>query len=79
MKKIHTAAEIGGFILDEDARMREYRELEQTLIQDDAAWIPLFSRQHYYVVGDRVEEFRVSWYGGFKACFRDMKLKQTAG
>ena len=75
MKRVRDARSI----LDEDARMQEYRELEQTLIQDDAAWIPLFSRQHYYVVGDRVEEFRVSWYGGFKACFRDMKLKQTAG
>ena len=75
MKQVRDARSI----MDEDARMQEYRKLEQTLIQDDAAWIPLFSRQHYYVVGDRVEDFRVSWYGGFKACFRDMKLKQTAG
>ena len=75
MKRVRDARSI----MDEDARMQEYRKLEQTLIQDDAAWIPLFSRQHYYVVGDRVEEFRVSWYGGVKPCFRDMKLKQTAG
>ncbi len=73
MKRVRDARSI----MDEDARMQEYRELEQTIVQDDAAWIPLYSRQRYYVIGDRVEKFRMSWYGGFKACFRDMEMKQT--
>ena len=64
-------------ITDDGARMREYQELERILIQDEAAWIPLYSRQHFYVLSDRVENFCVSWYGGIKACFRDMKLKQS--
>ena len=63
-------------ILDETARMREYQELEKIIVQDDAAWIPLFSRQHFYVVGDRIEKFCVSWNGWYTTSFRDMEMKK---
>jgi len=50
-------------IVDDAARIAEYRELEKAIIQQDAAWIPLYSRQHYFAVSDRVDGFRVSWNG----------------
>ena len=50
-------------IVDNAARVAEYRELERAIIQQDAAWIPLYSRQHYFAVSDRVDGFRVSWNG----------------
>lgn len=50
-------------ILDEEERIREYRALERKIVQEDAAWIPLFSGTHYYVVSERVEGFTVPWNG----------------
>ncbi|MBO4913978.1 MAG: ABC transporter substrate-binding protein [Oscillospiraceae bacterium] len=50
-------------ILGETERIREYRELERKIVQEDAAWIPLFSGSHYYVVSERVEGFQPPWNG----------------
>jgi ABC-type transport system substrate-binding protein len=50
-------------IVDPTARLKEYQELEKAIIQDEAAWIPLFSRQHIFIVTDRVEGYRVPWNG----------------
>jgi ABC-type transport system substrate-binding protein len=50
-------------IVDADARMNEYHEIERALILDEAAWIPLFAAQHIFIVNDRVEGFKVSWNG----------------
>lgn len=62
-------------IVDEAARLREYRALEEKIIQWDAAWIPLFSRTHFYVVSERMAEFHVSWNGWYTTRYMDMKLK----
>ncbi|MDR1967017.1 MAG: ABC transporter substrate-binding protein [Synergistaceae bacterium] len=50
-------------IVDPASRVKEYQDLERAIIQDEAAWIPLFTTQHIFVVGDRVEGFKVSWNG----------------
>ena len=50
-------------IVDPEARIKEYRELEKAIIRDEAAWIPLFAPQHTFVVSDRVGGFRVHWNG----------------
>lgn len=63
-------------IADSDARLREYRELERIIVQEDAAWIPLFSRQRYYVTSERVEGFVVSWNGSVKNNYRHMSVIQ---
>ena len=62
-------------IPDAEARVEEYRELEKIIVQDDAAWIPLFSRLRYYVASERVEGFRVSWNGSVKNNYRHMTVK----
>jgi ABC-type transport system substrate-binding protein len=49
--------------VDPEARVKEYHDLERAIIQDEAAWIPLFNRQHIFVVNDRVEGFQVPWNG----------------
>ncbi len=59
-------------ILDEEARIREYQELERIIVQEDAAWIPLFSRYHYYILGEGLEGFRTSWNGSVKNNYRYM-------
>jgi ABC-type transport system substrate-binding protein len=50
-------------MIDPVARLKEYQDLEKAIIQDEAAWIPLFLRQHIFVTSDRVEGFKVSWNG----------------
>lgn len=62
-------------ISDSEERIREYRALEQIIVQEDAAWIPLFSRLRYYVVSDRINGFRVSWNGSVKNNYRNISVK----
>ena len=62
-------------IADPDARLQEYRELERIIVQEDAAWIPLFSRLRYYVTGEGVEGFRASWNGSVKNNYRNMSVQ----
>lgn len=54
-------------IVDDDERLAEYAELERIIIQEDAAWVPLYSREHLFVIGDNVEKFVPHWagYGDF--------------
>jgi len=51
------------FRLDHEQRMKEYNELEKTIVHDDAAWLPLFSLDHLYVLQPRVKNFVVPWNG----------------
>ena len=62
-------------IPDADARLQEYQELETIIVQEDAAWIPLFSRLRYYVTGEGVEGFRASWNGSVKNNYRNMSVQ----
>ena len=50
-------------ITDEKERMAEYAALEKKIVEEDAAWIPLFSLQHQYVLSDRIEHFVPHWAG----------------
>ena len=61
-------------IVNEAARIREYQDLERKIVQEDAAWIPLFSKQHIFVVSDRVDGFRVSWNGWSSNRYRDVAV-----
>lgn len=61
-------------IADDEARIAEYRALEEKIVQEDAAWVPLFSRVHYFAVGDRVKNFTVSWNGWSFGFYRDIQL-----
>ena len=62
-------------ISDAEARLKEYQALEKIIVQDDAAWIPLFSRLRHYVVSERLEGFQVTWNGSVKNCFRYFSVK----
>ena len=59
---------------DRDARTREYQVLEEIIVRQDAAWIPLFSRLHYYVAGERVSAFEVSWNGWVSPRYSDIAI-----
>lgn len=50
-------------IASERERIAEYQALEKKIVQEDAAWVPVYSRMHYFVVSDRVKGFKVGWNG----------------
>ena len=50
-------------ITDPVERIREYQGLEKKIVQDDAAWIPLFSRNRQYVMSDRAVGNPAAWNG----------------
>lgn len=50
-------------ILDDKERIRTYQEIEQKIVQEDYAWIPLYSKARIFVVGSRVDGFEVRWNG----------------
>ena len=64
-------------IADAGARIREYRELERIIVQEDAAWIPLFSRFYYYISSQRLEGIQASWNGSVKNKYREMSIHEA--
>ena len=64
-------------ISDPEERIQEYRELERIIVQDDAAWIPLYSRQRYYVTSKRLEGIQASWNGSVKNKYREMSIADS--
>lgn len=50
-------------ITDPAERVQLYRELEKTIVHDQAAWVPLFTLDHVYVIRDNVKKFIVPWNG----------------
>ena len=50
-------------IVDNTEREAEYQALEQRIIGEDNAWVPLFEDLHLYCLGSRVESFTPHWAG----------------
>ena len=71
MKRVRDARTIP----DAEERLKEYRELERIIVQEDAAWIPLFSRMRYYVASERIDGIRSSWNGSVKNRYCDIFFK----
>ena len=62
-------------IQDSELRLKEYQELERIIIQEDAAWIPLFSRLRYYVASEQIGGVRSSWNGSVKNRYCDIYFR----
>lgn len=62
-------------ILNEEERLSEHRALERTIVQEECAWIPLFSNEHYFIVSERVKNFRVSWNGWTDTPYRNVVIE----
>jgi ABC-type transport system substrate-binding protein len=61
-------------ITDPEARLKEYHDLEEIIVQRDAAWIPLFSRLRYYVISERLHGVHATWNGSIKNNYRYMSV-----
>ncbi|MBR2520859.1 MAG: ABC transporter substrate-binding protein [Oscillospiraceae bacterium] len=65
-------------IRDQRARLSEYAALERLLIQDEAVWVPLFSSDHLFILGDRLESFTPFWAGWGSLYLKDIVLRSEA-
>ena len=63
---------------DEEERLAEYADLERILVQDEAVWVPLFSTNHLFIPGDRLESFTPFWAGWGSLYLKDIVLKPEA-
>jgi len=63
-------------IVNEEERLAEYAALEKKIVQEDAAWVPLYSpQQHMFVLSDRVESFTPHWAGFSDFAFAGVTMK----
>lgn len=61
-------------IPDPEERIREYQDLERIIVQEDAGWIPLYSRLRFYITSRRLEGIQASWNGSVKNKYREMSI-----
>ena len=62
-------------ITDDAERMAEYRALEEKIVAEDAAWVPLLGNTHLFAIGERVESFVPYWAGFSNFYAADVVLK----
>ena len=63
-------------IVNEDERLAEYKALEEKIIHEDAAWVPMFSRLHLFAVSKRVQGFAPLWSGLSDQLFCNISLSE---
>lgn len=63
-------------IVNEDERLAEYQALEEKLIHEDAAWVPMYSRLHLFAVSKRVQNFTPVWSGLSDMVFYGVSLTE---
>lgn len=62
-------------ITDDAARMAEYQALEEKIVVEDAAWVPLLGNMHLFALGERVDSFVPYWAGYSNFYAKDVVLK----
>ena len=64
-------------ITNPQERLEEYHSLEKKIVQEDAAWIPLFSRLRYYVTSERLNGFTIPWNGSVKRTYARLSITES--
>lgn len=58
-----------------EERCALYQKMNEKIVQDDAAWVPLFSLDHTYIVQPRVKNFTVPWNGWSDMSYYQMEVE----
>jgi len=61
-------------IVDPKERIALYQELEKKIVHEDAAWLPLYSLDHLFVVQPKVKNFKVAWNGWSSMPFYGLEI-----
>ncbi len=59
-----------------EERIALYQEIEKTVVQDDAAWIPLFELDHLFIVQPYVKNYTVAWNGWSDQSFYNIVIEK---
>ena len=62
-------------IVDDHEREKEYQALDEKIIVEDAAWVPMYSTLHLFCIGSRVQSFTPQWAGFSDFYATDIVLK----
>ena len=54
---------------------KQIAALEKQIVEEDAAWVPMFSRSHLFVKGDRIASFTPHWAGYNDTQYINVTLK----
>lgn len=63
-------------MVNQEERYKLYQDLEKIIVGEDAAWIPLFSLEHLFVVQPYVKNFKVSWNGWSNMPYYEIKIEK---
>lgn len=63
-------------MINQEDRYKLYQDLEKIIVHQDAAWIPLFSLDHLFVLQPHVKNFKVSWNGWSNMPYYDIKIEK---
>ncbi|AHK47624.1 periplasmic dipeptide ABC transport protein precursor DppA (plasmid) [Ensifer adhaerens OV14] len=58
-----------------EERCALYQKMTDRIVQEDAAWVPMFSLDHAYVVQPRVKNFVVPWNGWSDMSYYKMEVE----
>ena len=74
-KDVIKRVEAARHMTDTDARMKEYLDLEEKIIDDDAAFVPLWHAEKIRLVQDRVKNFVPQWAGWGDCSYYSVELE----
>lgn len=62
-------------IVNDDERYAEYQNLEEKIVHEDYAWVPMYALSHMFAIGDEVESFVPHWAGYSNFHIKDVTMK----
>lgn len=63
-------------LTDENERIQVYQKLEKQIIQDDAAWVPLFTLKRQFIVNPRVKNYVPLWNGWSDNIYNNVSIEE---
>lgn len=73
-KEVQDTLEKARVMTDPEERIALYQQAEKIIVQDDAAWIPLFELEHLFVVQPNVKNFTPAWNGWTNQSYYDVEI-----
>lgn len=62
-------------IVNDDERYAEYQALEEKIVHEDYAWVPMYALSHTFAIGEEVESFVPHWAGYSDLFIKDVTMK----
>lgn len=62
-------------IVDDAERYAEYQALEEKIVHEDFAWVPMYALSHTFAIGEDVESFVPHWAGYSNFYIQDVTMK----